>query len=93
MQPVNVMDVRAFFGGARVVRPAPKEEPTLLLLFRSGELDLTSLTGQNLRDLWCLLRGQPTGRKGSPGKDVGTKPLLLAWCIKNAHVAHLYPEI
>ena len=91
MQPINVIDIRSFFGGARILRSEPKEEPTMLLLFKSGKLDLSSLTGQNLRDLWCLLLGNPTGRKTSPGLQ--NKKMLIMRCIELGDVMHLYPEV
>lgn len=67
------------------------EEPTMLILFREGTLDLKSLTGQNLRDLWCLLLGEPTGRKTSPG--MSNKKALIMRCIELGKVMHLYPEV
>jgi len=80
---ISVIDIRAFFGGASI------RQPTLLDIFRAGKFDLHHCTNQQLRDIWCLARGQPTGRKGSPG--LGNKRELTAWCLDNVGVRHLYP--
>ena len=52
--------------------PVPVPEP---LSAFTGPEDLTKMTGQELRDIWCVLRGKPTGVTSS-GKLSNKKMLI-----------------
>jgi len=66
-------------------------EPTIQDIFLEGKLDFKKVTNQDMRDLWCMLRDKPTGKKTSAG--LHSKRALIVWCIENAHVGHLYPTV
>jgi hypothetical protein len=66
-------------------------EPTIQDVFLEGKLDFKKVTNQDMRDLWCMLRDKPIGKKTSAG--LHSRRALIVWCIENAHVGHLYPTV
>ena len=61
----------------------------IYMKFLAGELDLLKCTGQQMRDIWSLCNGKPTGRKTS-GALTSKKALIVA-CITAARVQAKYP--
>ena len=59
------------------------EEHPLLGGVKNGTLKLHDLSGQELRDIWCLLNGRPVGAPSSG--SLQSKEALIEWIIPQIH--------
>ena len=82
-RPVQKRTIVASNSAASSASVAAAAEHPLLGGVKNGTLKLHALSGQELRDIWCLLNGRPVGAPSSG--SLQSKEALIEWITPRIH--------
>ena len=82
-RPVQKRTIVASNSSASSASVAAAAEHPLLGGVKNGTLKLHALSGQELRDIWCLLNGRPVGATSSG--SLQSKEALIEWITPRIH--------
>jgi hypothetical protein len=82
-RPVQKRTIVASNSAASSASVAAAAEHPLLGGVKNGTLKLHDLSGQELRDIWCLLNGRPVGAPSSG--SLQSKEALIEWITPRIH--------